>query len=65
MTGRDLKRLRGIWLARLMFALAATLSGAALTSARADVVVQIDKSSQRTHAICGSIFQTSAAWRRL
>jgi hypothetical protein len=38
----------GGWLARLMFALAVMLSGSALTPARADVVVTIDKSSQWT-----------------
>jgi L,D-transpeptidase catalytic domain len=48
-TGRRsaiMKRLSGGWLARLLFA-GATISGLALTPARADVLVQIDKSSQR------------------
>jgi hypothetical protein len=48
-TGRRsaiMKRLSGGWLARLLFA-AVTVSGLALTPARADVLVQIDKSSQR------------------
>ena len=39
--------LRGRRLARLAFAAATVISGLALTPARADVVVQIDKSSQR------------------
>jgi hypothetical protein len=39
-----------------MFALAVMLSGSALTSARADVVVQIDKSSQ--------YFKPARPWRR-
>ena len=43
-----MKRLSGRRLARLAFAAAAVISlGLALTPARADVVVQIDKSSQR------------------
>jgi len=42
-----MKRLSGGGLARLAFAAAIVLSGSALTPARADVVVQIDKSSQR------------------
>src|ERR1700681_1930501 len=42
-----MKRLSGGGLARVGFAAAIGLSGSALTSARADVVVQIDKSSQR------------------
>ena len=41
-----MKRLSGGWLARLLFA-GATITGLALTPARADVLVQIDKSSQR------------------
>ena len=41
-----MKRLSGGWLARLLFA-GVTISGLALTPARADVLVQIDKSSQR------------------
>jgi L,D-transpeptidase-like protein len=48
-TGRQsaiMKRLSGGWLARLLFA-GVTISGLALTPARADVLVQIDKSSQR------------------
>jgi len=48
-TGRRsaiMKRLSGGWLARLLFA-GVTISGLALTPARADVLVQIDKSSQR------------------
>ena len=42
-----MKRLSGGRLARLVFAVAAVISGSALTPARADVMVQIDKSSQR------------------
>jgi lipoprotein-anchoring transpeptidase ErfK/SrfK len=42
-----MKRLSGGGLARLAFAAAIVISGLALTPARADVVVQIDKSSQR------------------
>src|SRR6202163_319747 len=42
-----MKRLSGGGLARVGFAAAIGLSGSALTAARADVVVQIDKSSQR------------------
>jgi lipoprotein-anchoring transpeptidase ErfK/SrfK len=42
-----MKRLPGGRLARRAFAAAFVLSGLALTPARADVVVQIDKSSQR------------------
>jgi lipoprotein-anchoring transpeptidase ErfK/SrfK len=42
-----MKRLSGGGLARLAFAAAIVLSGSALTPARADLVVQIDKSSQR------------------
>src|ERR1700687_5354074 len=42
-----MKRLSVGGLARLAFAAAIVLSGSALTPARADVVVQIDKSSQR------------------
>jgi lipoprotein-anchoring transpeptidase ErfK/SrfK len=48
-TGRRsaiMKRLSGGWLSRLVFA-GATLSGLVLTPAHADVLVQIDKSSQR------------------
>jgi L,D-transpeptidase catalytic domain len=48
-TGRRsaiMKQLSGGWLARLLFA-GVTISGLALTPARADVLVQIDKSSQR------------------
>jgi lipoprotein-anchoring transpeptidase ErfK/SrfK len=42
-----MKRRLGERLARLAFAAAVVISGLALTPARADVVVQIDKSSQR------------------
>jgi hypothetical protein len=42
-----MKRLWGERLARLTIAFVVILSGSALTPARADVVVQIDKSSQR------------------
>jgi hypothetical protein len=42
-----------------MFALAVMLSGSALTPARADVVVTIDKSSQRT-----AQFKPARPWRR-
>jgi hypothetical protein len=42
-----MKRLSGGRSARLTFAAAVVLVGLALTPARADVVVQIDKSSQR------------------
>jgi lipoprotein-anchoring transpeptidase ErfK/SrfK len=42
-----MKRLSGGRLARLAFAAAAVIAGLALTPARAGVVVQIDKSSQR------------------
>jgi lipoprotein-anchoring transpeptidase ErfK/SrfK len=42
-----MKRLLGGQLARLAFAAAIVISGLALTPASADVVVQIDKSSQR------------------
>ena len=42
-----MKRLSGGALARLAFAAAIVLSGLALTPARAGVMVQIDKSSQR------------------
>jgi hypothetical protein len=48
-TGRRsaiMNRLSGGWLARLLFA-GVTITGLALTPARADVLVQIDKSSQR------------------
>jgi lipoprotein-anchoring transpeptidase ErfK/SrfK len=45
--GAIMKRLWGGRLARLGLAMAAILWGLALTPARADVVVQIDKSSQR------------------
>ena len=41
-----MKRLSGGWLAGLLFA-GAAISGLALTPVRADVLVQIDKSSQR------------------
>jgi lipoprotein-anchoring transpeptidase ErfK/SrfK len=44
---RVMKRLSGGWLARRAFAAAFVMSGLVLTPARADVVVQIDKSSQR------------------
>jgi hypothetical protein len=44
--GVIMKRLSGGWLASLVFA-GVTISGLALTPARADVLVQIDKSSQR------------------
>jgi lipoprotein-anchoring transpeptidase ErfK/SrfK len=47
MAGAIMKRLRGGRLAKLAFTAAIVLSGLALTPARADVVVQIDKSSQR------------------
>jgi lipoprotein-anchoring transpeptidase ErfK/SrfK len=47
MAGAIMNRLRGGRLARLAFMAAIVLSGLALTPARADVVVQIDKSSQR------------------
>jgi lipoprotein-anchoring transpeptidase ErfK/SrfK len=42
-----MKWLSEVRLARLAFAAAAVVAGLALTPARADVVVQIDKSSQR------------------
>jgi lipoprotein-anchoring transpeptidase ErfK/SrfK len=42
-----MKRLSWRGLARLAFAAAAVMAGLALTPARADVVVRIDKSSQR------------------
>jgi lipoprotein-anchoring transpeptidase ErfK/SrfK len=42
-----MKRLSGGRVARLAFAAAAVMAGLALSPARADVVVQIDKSSQR------------------
>jgi lipoprotein-anchoring transpeptidase ErfK/SrfK len=42
-----MKRLSGGRLARLAFAAAFVISGLALTPARAELVVQIDKSSQR------------------
>ena len=42
-----MKQRSGGWLARPAFAAAVIVSGLALTPARADVVVQIDKSSQR------------------
>ena len=42
-----MKRLSGGRFARLALAAAVIMAGAALTPARADVVVQIDKSSQR------------------
>ena len=42
-----MKRLSGGRLARLALAAAVVIAGLALTPARADVVVQIDKSSQR------------------
>jgi len=42
-----MKRLSGGRLARLAIAAAIVVSGLAVTPARADVVVQIDKSSQR------------------
>ena len=42
-----MKRRSGVWLARSAFAAAAVMFGLALTPARAGVVVQIDKSSQR------------------
>ena len=42
-----MKRRSGGRLARLAFAAAVVISGLALTPARAEVVVQIDKSSQR------------------
>ena len=42
-----MKRLWGTRLARLALAAATVISGLALTPARAGVVVQIDKSSQR------------------
>jgi lipoprotein-anchoring transpeptidase ErfK/SrfK len=42
-----MKRLSAGRLARLAFAAAAVMAGLALTPARADVVVRIDKSSQR------------------
>jgi lipoprotein-anchoring transpeptidase ErfK/SrfK len=42
-----MKRLSGGRLARLAFAAAAVIAGSAVMPARADVVVQIDKSSQR------------------
>src|ERR1700676_1569652 len=45
--GVIMKRLSGRGLATLAFAAAVVLLGSALTPARADVVVQIDKSSQR------------------
>ena len=42
-----MKRLSGGWLARLAFVAAVFTAAIAVTPARADVVVQIDKSSQR------------------
>src|ERR1700688_5298076 len=45
--GVIVKRLSGGRLARLALAAAVVIAGLALTPARADVVVQIDKSSQR------------------
>jgi lipoprotein-anchoring transpeptidase ErfK/SrfK len=42
-----MKRLSGGRLARLAFAVAVVIAGSAVMPARADVVVQIDKSSQR------------------
>lgn len=42
-----MKRLSGGRFARLIFAAAVVMAGSALAPARADVVVQIDKSSQR------------------
>jgi lipoprotein-anchoring transpeptidase ErfK/SrfK len=45
--GAIMKRRSGGRLARLAFAAAVVISGLALTPARAEVVVQIDKSSQR------------------
>jgi lipoprotein-anchoring transpeptidase ErfK/SrfK len=42
-----MKRLSGGRFARLIFAAAVVMAGSALSPARADVVVQIDKSSQR------------------
>jgi len=45
--GAIMKRLSVRRLARLAFAAAAVIAGLALTPARADVVVQIDKASQR------------------
>ena len=42
-----MKRLSGGWLARLAFTAAFVIAGLAVMPARADVVVQIDKSSQR------------------
>src|ERR1700679_2144538 len=45
--GRKMKRVLGGRLARLVVAVAVLALGLALTPARADVVVQIDKSSQR------------------
>jgi lipoprotein-anchoring transpeptidase ErfK/SrfK len=47
--GTIMNWLSGGRLARLVLAGAVILSGLALTPARADVVVQIDKSSQRMH----------------
>jgi len=45
--GEAMKRLSGGRLARLALAAAFVISGLAVTPARADVLVQIDKSSQR------------------
>jgi lipoprotein-anchoring transpeptidase ErfK/SrfK len=42
-----MKRRSGGWLARLAFAAAFVIAGSAVMPARADVVIQIDKSSQR------------------
>ncbi len=42
-----MERLSGERLARLVFSVAVVIAGSAVTPARADVVVQIDKSSQR------------------